>query len=197
MAEPTQLPTDQSTDQTTAPVNPTTEPSSDAAQPSQTKVSANAADASSAQAPGVGPEPNTSGKPRILLAEDEEDARLIYLDILNTGEFEVEAAENGQKTLGHLTKKVYDLLLLDIIMPDMDGITVLAEIKKYPAKYGATKIVMLTNIGGDLAIEKALDMGANGYMLKSETEPEELLRIIRKYLAGQDHVKPEKTLLDS
>jgi CheY-like chemotaxis protein len=140
---------------------------------------------------------NESEKPKILLAEDEDDARMIYLDILGDDDFEVDAAENGQKTLDHLAGKVYDLLLLDIIMPDMDGISVLSEIKKYPAKYGTSKIVMLTNIGGDLAIEKALSMGANGYMLKSETDPEELVRIIKKYLSGEEHVKPEKTLLDS
>lgn len=178
---------------------PTQDPQAANADPNSVQSAQPAAPAQEAAAPAdpTAPEPNNTGKPRILLAEDEEDARMIYKDILNTGEFEVDAAENGQKTLDYLTKKVYDLLLLDIIMPDMDGISVLAEIKKFPAKYGASKIVMLTNIGGDLAIEKALDMGANGYMLKSETEPEELLRIIRKYLAGEDHVKPEKTLLSS
>lgn len=139
----------------------------------------------------------TSDKPQILLAEDEEDARLIYMDILKNEEFHVEAAIDGRNTLKHLESKVYDLLLLDIIMPDMDGISVLTEIKKYPAKYGKPKVVMLTNIGGDLAIEKALDIGAIGYMLKSETEPDELVRIIKKYLAGEEHVKPEKTLMDA
>ena len=130
-----------------------------------------------------------SSTPRILLAEDEEDARIIYLDILQSGGFNADGAINGATTLNYLSKNVYDLLLLDIIMPDMDGISVLAEIKKYPAKYGTPKIVMLTNIGGDLAIEKALNIGANGYMLKSETEPDQLIDIIRKYLAGQDHIK--------
>lgn len=139
----------------------------------------------------------TNGKPQILLAEDEDDARVIYLDILKDQPFDVDASANGKETLQHLEKKVYDLVLLDIIMPDMDGITVLTEIKNFPAKYGTPKVVMLTNIGGDLAIEKALDIGANGYMLKSETEPDELIRIIKKYLAGEDHVKLEKTIMDA
>jgi CheY-like chemotaxis protein len=138
-----------------------------------------------------------SGKPKILLAEDEEDARIIYMDILGDQEFEVDSAPNGKETLQKLESKVYDLLLLDIIMPDMDGISVLTEVKNYPAKYGTPKVVMLTNIGGDLAIEKALDIGANGYMLKSETEPDELVNVIKKYLAGQNNVKLEKTLLDT
>ena len=117
-----------------------------------------------------------------MLAEDEEDARMIYLDILNNTEWNIDGAENGQVTLDKLAAKRYDLLLLDIIMPDLDGLTVLSELKKNPEKYGKPKVVMLTNIGGDLAIEKALGMGALGYMLKSETEPEGLVESVRSYL---------------
>lgn len=129
------------------------------------------------------------GEYKLLLAEDEEDARIIYLDILKGAGFDIDGAENGQSTLDHLAKKKYDLLLLDIIMPDLDGISVLSEIKKSPDKYGTPKVVMLTNIGGDLAIEKALSIGASGYMLKSETEPEDLIKIIKRYLAGETNVK--------
>ncbi len=131
----------------------------------------------------------TNTSVRILLAEDEEDARSIYIDILTSAGFNPDGAENGQRTLNMLAANKYDLLLLDIIMPDMDGISVLAQIKNDPEKYGNLRVVMLTNIGGDLAIEKALSLGANGYMLKSETEPQDLIEIINKYLAGENNVK--------
>jgi CheY-like chemotaxis protein len=129
--------------------------------------------------------PDGDKQHKILLAEDEEDARMIYKDILEVGGFHVDTAENGKVTLDKLAGNYYDLLLLDIIMPDIDGISVLTEIKKFPAKYNINKIVMLTNIGGDLAIEKALNIGANGYMLKSETAPENLVDVINKYLHGE------------
>ncbi len=129
--------------------------------------------------------PDGDKKYKILLAEDEEDARMIYKDILEVGGFQVDTAENGKVTLDKLAGNYYDLLLLDIIMPDIDGISVLTEIKKFPAKYNISKIVMLTNIGGDLAIEKALNIGANGYMLKSETAPENLVDVINKYIHGE------------
>lgn len=122
---------------------------------------------------------------KILLAEDEEDARIIYLDILEGAGFHAKGAKDGTETLKLLGEDKYDLLLLDIIMPDMDGISVLSEIKKDDTKFGNPKIVMLTNIGGDLAIEKALNIGADGYMLKSETEPEELIKVINRYLNGE------------
>lgn len=133
-------------------------------------------------------------KAKILLAEDEYDARVIYLDILQAAGFETDGAENGRVTLELLTKKKYDLLLLDIIMPDIDGISVLTEVVKDPAKYGSPKVVMLTNIGGDLAIDKALKIGANGYMLKSETDPEQLVAVVKKYLQGESHVKVQSSL---
>ncbi|MFW5702494.1 MAG: response regulator [Candidatus Dojkabacteria bacterium] len=132
---------------------------------------------------------------QILLAEDEEDARTIYQDVLDD-EFNISTSKNGRDTLAKLAEKPFDLILLDIIMPDMDGISVLTELKKYPAKYGNPIVVMLTNIGGDLAIEKALAIGANGYLLKSEAEPTELIKAIKKYLQGQEHVKLEKYLTD-
>jgi CheY-like chemotaxis protein len=125
-------------------------------------------------------------KAKILLAEDEEDARMIYIDILEGGDFSVDGAKNGEETLEYLEQNEYDLLLLDIIMPDLDGISVLSKIKEDPQKYGKPKVVMLTNIGGDVAIEKALRIGALGYMLKSETEPKELIIKVNEYLENNN-----------
>jgi DNA-binding NarL/FixJ family response regulator len=67
-------------------------------------------------------------------------------------------------------------------MPRMDGIETLNQIKKNPEKYGNPKVVMLSNIGGDIAIDKAMELGADGYMLKSETEPDDFVNVVTKYL---------------
>lgn len=119
---------------------------------------------------------------KILVAEDEQDARMIFVDILSGVGFETIGAEDGTKVLEALEKQQFDLVLLDIVMPVKDGIQTLTEIKKFPGKYGKMKVVMLTNIGGDLAIDKAMKLGADGYMLKSETEPDDLVAIVNKYL---------------
>lgn len=119
---------------------------------------------------------------KILVVEDEPDAREIFIDILSSEDITVEGAVGGNEALEKMMTGKYDLVLLDIVMPDKDGVQTLAEIKKDPAKYGNSKIVMLTNIGGDLAVDKAMQLGANGYMLKSETEPAELVAIVKKYL---------------
>lgn len=119
---------------------------------------------------------------KILVVEDEPDALSIYQDILNGAGFESQGATNGKAALAMLEESSFDLILLDIIMPEMDGLETLMHIKKFPAKYGEAKVLMLSNIGGDIAIDKAMSVGADGYLLKSETEPADLLSIVNKYL---------------
>lgn len=121
-------------------------------------------------------------KRKILVVEDEPDALEIFKDILTEEGFEVDGAEGGLVALERLVNLKYDLVLLDIVMPDKDGISILEEIKRYPDKYGDTKVVMLTNIGGDLAVDKAMKIGAAGYLLKSETEPDDLVNAVKQYL---------------
>ena len=123
-----------------------------------------------------------TAKRRILVVEDEKDAMSIYIDILTNSGFEADGATDGNKALELLEAEKYDLVLLDIIMPEMDGIETLEKIKQFPAKFGNMKVIMLSNIGGDIAIDKAMSIGADGYMLKSETEPLDLINIINKYL---------------
>jgi len=127
---------------------------------------------------------DSGGLKRVLIVEDERDARKIYLDLLEGAGYEVAGAENGKEALTQMEQKQFDLVLLDIIMPEMDGIETLENIKKFPDKYGdgKMKILMLSNIGGDIAIDKAMEIGADGYMLKSETEPADLINIVEKYL---------------
>lgn len=125
---------------------------------------------------------NAAPQKKILVVEDEKDANKIYIDILTSAGFWVKGAFNGREALTALEAEKYDLVLLDIIMPEMDGIETLENIKKFPAKYGNMKVLMLSNIGGDVAIDKAMEIGADGYMLKSETEPLDLINIVNKYL---------------
>ena len=121
-------------------------------------------------------------KKKVLISEDEPDAREIFIDILTEAGYHAVGASDGNDALAQLEKDKYDLVLLDIVMPNKDGVQTLTEIKKFPGKYGDMKVVMLTNIGGDIAVDKAMKLGANGYMLKSETEPTDLIAVVNKYL---------------
>lgn len=129
------------------------------------------------------PTPSVSQKYNILVVEDEPDAKELFIELLATvPEYEVQGANDGEEALQKAGTTKFDLILLDIVMPRKDGIETLDDILKDKAKYGNPIVIMLTNIGGDLAIEKALEMGAAGYKLKIDTDPEELLRYVDEML---------------
>lgn len=126
------------------------------------------------------------GKPKakILVVEDETDARTIFADLLSADDYYVVTAVDGNDALLKAVEK-FDLILLDIMMPNKDGIATLQDIKADPQKYGTPIIVMLSNISGDAAVEKAKELGAAGYKLKIGTEPQDLLDDVAAYLSGR------------
>lgn len=162
------------TNNSTAPVNPT--PVTPALDPAALQSQQSAA-AQSANAVNM----------TVLVVEDEPDAREIFVDLLSTSGFAVISAVDGNDALAKLeiNKNQVKLILLDIIMPNKDGVETLENIMANPEKYGAPVILMLTNIGGDAAIEKAMQLGAKGYLLKSETEPIQLVAEIKKYFPSE------------
>lgn len=119
---------------------------------------------------------------KILIVEDEQDARTLYIDILSGSGYDVVGAADGVEALELLSKSKFSLVLLDIIMPNKDGVETLNEITTKPDTYGKPVVYMLTNIGSDVAIEKAISLGAAGYVLKSDTAPEELVTLVKKIL---------------
>lgn len=137
-------------------------------------------------APVSAPVPTpAAGKPNVLVVDDEADAAELFAELLNTtGKYNVQSAKDGLECLKKCEETKFDLVLLDIVMPNLDGVETLRQIKADSQKYGNPKVVMLTNIGGDIAIEKALELGAVGFKLKIDTEPEELLKAVEDALNG-------------
>jgi CheY-like chemotaxis protein len=112
----------------------------------------------------------------------------LYLDILKGEGYQVTDAADGEKAYEEITKGGYDLVLLDIMLPKMDGLTILKKIKDAPSSNPNKGIVMLTNLGHDSAISQAISLGARGYMIKSDYTPEELLKEVQHYLT--ENVQP-------
>jgi CheY-like chemotaxis protein len=122
---------------------------------------------------------------KLLVVEDEGAARIMFVDLLESEGYEASSAIDGVDALAKAAADKFDLILLDIVMPNKDGIEVLQEIKANTAKYGTPVVVMLTNISGDAAVEKAMEIGAAGFKLKIGTEPEELLEEVKAFLKGK------------
>ena len=103
-------------------------------------------------------------------------------DILVVGQ-----AGNGQEALAVFRQKQPDVTLMDLRMPQMDGV---AAITAICTEFPAARIIVLTTYEGDEDIYQGLRAGAKGYLLK-DAEPEELLAAIRAVHKGQKHIPPQ------
>ncbi|MCR5176786.1 MAG: response regulator [Anaerovibrio sp.] len=118
-----------------------------------------------------------------ILVVDDNVVNLKVIDkiLKSNSEYKSVLVPNGQKALQFLDKTVPDLILLDVLMPDMDGFAVLAEIKKRPALAGVPVLFLTADEDSGLQ-EKITAAGAQG-MLRKPFEKDALLNLIGQYLA--------------
>ncbi len=109
----------------------------------------------------------------LLLVDDDQYIRSLLVDLLSLEGFRVDEAENGKVALEKLAENNYRLILLDIMMPVMDGITTLKEIRKH---YN-TPVLMLTARGDNLDRIQGLELGADDYLAKPFNDLELIARI--------------------
>jgi len=124
-----------------------------------------------------------SQKKKILIVEDDQYIRELYEGILSDVGYEVATANDGQEGLTKLNDGSFDLVLLDVMMPNLDGIGVLKELKAKYEKGLPFTVILLTNLAHDSVIDEALSLGAKGYLTKSELNPDEFLEQVKKNLS--------------
>ena len=125
----------------------------------------------------------TLPKTSILIAEDDTLIRDVYVEMLKNAGFEVEEAKDGKEALEKLTAGGYDLVLLDIIMPFIDGLGILQTLKESPPKKKNAIILICTSLAADPKVQEALEMGAGGVIFKPDITPDQLVDQVKKYLA--------------
>lgn len=130
---------------------------------------------------------------KILIIEDDILISQMYQKAFTFEKYEALVALTGEDGLASAKVNKPDLILLDIMLPNMNGLEVLASLKgsedtqKIP-------VVMLTNISGDQALETALSKGALMYIIKSELDPKQVVEIVRKALLGEALTPISKTV---
>lgn len=118
---------------------------------------------------------------KILVVEDDQLMRELYVEILDSEGYDVEVAEDGNEGEKLMKKGGYDLVLLDIMLPEKDGLEILEDLTEDErAKCG--KVVVLTNLGQDALVRQGFDLGAEGYLFKSALNPDEVLEEVRGFL---------------
>jgi len=124
---------------------------------------------------------------KILLVEDDSLIVKIYSTRLKADGFVIISADNGEDGLTVAEKEFPDLILLDVMMPKVDGFTVLQKLRENP-KFKSTPIIVYSNLGQESEMQKAIQMGATEFIVKANISPTELVNKIKSY------VKPEAAL---
>ena len=119
---------------------------------------------------------------KILLVEDNEFISRLYENIFTLEHYEVQVANGGEKGLELAKSWVPDLILLDIIMPNLSGLKILERLKSDETTR-AIPVVMLTVIGEEEVIDQCFKLGASGYLIKPSLNPDQVLKEVQTYLS--------------
>ena len=117
----------------------------------------------------------------ILLVEDDPFLIDIYLTKFKEAGFLIEVAVDGEAALKKLAEKKFDLLVLDLVLPQMDGWEILKKVQS-DSRFQSLPVVILSNLGQKSEVEKGLEAGATKYLIKAHYTPSEVLEEIKEIL---------------
>lgn len=118
---------------------------------------------------------------RILIVEDDKLLLSLYADILTGEGHQIDKAEDGIEAFEKIKTGGWDLILLDIIIPKINGLDVLEKVNQNPPINPNKCVVFLTNLDQGKEIKKALTLG-DGYIIKSQITPDDLVNEVDYYL---------------
>lgn len=121
-------------------------------------------------------------QPKALIIEDEQFIRDIYKRQLEKAGIAVDGFGNGTEGLQSTKQTKYDIILLDIMLPDLNGLEILKQIKQNQINKDVP-VILLTNLGQDEVIKEAFTLGAQGYFIKASYTPDQIASEVRNILA--------------
>jgi len=119
---------------------------------------------------------------RVIVIDDDTYIRDLYVEVLKDEGYTVDSASNGEEAFNKLKQGGYDLILLDIMMPKMDGLGIMEALKKDPPPVKNGPILLLTNLDHEPLIKDAISRGATAFIIKADITPEDLVGQVKKYL---------------
>jgi len=124
------------------------------------------------------------GAKKILLIEDDPQQIMIYETEFNNYGYRIMVADNGMKGIEIAKRELPDLIFLDMILGDIEGMQVLRKLKAEP-KTKDLKVVVLSNLNKKELADEAAALGAIDYLVKIQYLPREIVEKAKKYLAGE------------
>lgn len=120
--------------------------------------------------------------PKILFVEDDSFIADIYTKKFEASGFEVTNAATGKAVLKEAKEQVFDLILLDLVIPEMSGTDVLRELRKNHEYSPDLKIVIFSNLSSAEDREETIKLGANGFISKTDFTPTEVVEEVQRFL---------------
>lgn len=121
---------------------------------------------------------------KILIIEDDKILADMYAVKFQKEGYTVLETQSGLEGLNMAKTEIPDIILLDIILPEIDGFSILIEIKKI-SELDNVPIILLTNLGQQGDIKKGKELGATDYLTKSNTTPSEVIEKVKKALGDK------------
>lgn len=118
---------------------------------------------------------------KILIVEDEEIMYNLLERKLTAEGYEVSIAKNGEESLQMMREKKPDLVLLDIVMPKKGGFQVMEEMQG-DKELGDIPIVIISNSGQPVELDKAKELGARDWLIKTEFDPQEVIKKVKNQI---------------
>lgn len=120
-------------------------------------------------------------KKNILVVEDDQFLAKVYLSKLKKEGYKVRVAYDGNEGIEEINKELPNIVLLDLILPGMDGFEVLEKIKADP-KLAKVPVIILSNLGQDEDIKRGKKLGADDYFVKANTSLSNIIKKIEQYI---------------
>lgn len=134
--------------------------------------------------------------PKILIVEDDPMISEIYQKKFEQSGFEAVIAESGRQVIKEVERNKFDIVLLDMVLPEMSGIEILEELKS--GKYDSSmKVIIFSNLSETKDKEKAFEKGADGYIAKTQYSPTDLVKEIQRMLNEYGHQENNKIRLEN
>ena len=116
---------------------------------------------------------------KILIVEDEKSLAQAYQTILAAHGYDAQVAHDGEEALAHIKGSAFDLILLDMNMPKMNGLEMLRELEAAKLQ---NRVIVFSNQDKQDDIDEAFRLGAKRYLLKSWASPQDLVKIVEEGL---------------
>lgn len=119
----------------------------------------------------------------VLVVDDESGARRALIRLLAKEGYETVEASDGMEALRALEAKTPDVILLDLMMPGMDGLELLEALQRHP-QWKALPVVVLTGLSDTQTVNRAQQLGARAYLVKATFSLADMLEHVKRYAVG-------------